>query len=63
VETRKPVVLLTISRRKANWVVHIWLRNCLLKDVIEGKKGRSDGKKRRKTSAAIGEPQGKENIL
>jgi hypothetical protein len=63
VETREPVVLLTISRRKINWIGHIWLRNCLLKDVIEGKRGRSDGKTRRKTSAATGQPQRKEKIL
>jgi hypothetical protein len=27
----------TIKRRKANWIGHIWRRNCLLKHVIEGK--------------------------
>jgi hypothetical protein len=27
----------TIKRRKANWIGHILLRNCLLKHVIEGK--------------------------
>jgi hypothetical protein len=27
----------TIKRRKANWIVHILRRNCLLKHVIEGK--------------------------
>jgi hypothetical protein len=27
----------TIKRRKANWIGHILLRNCLLKQVIEGK--------------------------
>jgi hypothetical protein len=26
-----------IKRRKANWIGHIWRRNCLLKHVIEGK--------------------------
>jgi hypothetical protein len=26
----------TIKRRKANWIGHILLRNCLLKHVIEG---------------------------
>jgi hypothetical protein len=30
-------VLLTIKRRKANWIGHILRRNCLLKHVIEGK--------------------------
>jgi hypothetical protein len=27
----------TINRRKGNWIGHIWIRNCLLKHVIEGK--------------------------
>jgi hypothetical protein len=27
----------TIKRRKANWIGHILRRNCLLKNVIEGK--------------------------
>jgi hypothetical protein len=27
----------TINRRKANWIGHIWRRNCLLKHIIEGK--------------------------
>jgi hypothetical protein len=30
-------ILHTIKRRKANWIGHIWRRNCLLKQVIEGK--------------------------
>jgi hypothetical protein len=30
-------ILHTIKRRKANWIVHILLRNYLLKHVIEGK--------------------------
>jgi len=29
--------LQTTNRRKANWIGHILRRNCLLKDVIEGK--------------------------
>jgi len=34
---------------KANWIVHILRRNCLLKQVIEGKKtDRSDKKTRKK---------------
>ena len=40
-----------IIRRKANWIGHIARRNCLLKQVIEGKnKGtdRSDKKTRKK---------------
>jgi hypothetical protein len=35
------VILCTIKGRKANWIGHILHRNCLLKQVIEGKiKGR-----------------------
>ena len=30
-------ILQTIKRRNANWIVHILLRNCLLKHVFEGK--------------------------
>jgi hypothetical protein len=26
-----------ISKRKANWIGHIWHRNCLLQQVIKGK--------------------------
>jgi hypothetical protein len=63
VETIQSVILLTISRRKANWIGHIWLRNCRLKDFIEGKKVRSDRKTTGETSAATGQPQRKEKIL
>jgi ribosomal 50S subunit-associated protein YjgA (DUF615 family) len=41
-----------IRKRKANWIGHILRRNCLLKEVIEGKikgAGRSDKKTRKKT--------------
>ena len=30
-------ILHTVNRRKANWTGHIWRRNCLLKQVMEGK--------------------------
>jgi len=30
-------ILHTINRIKANWIGHIWRRDCLLKHVIEGK--------------------------
>jgi len=30
-------ILHTVKRRVVNWIGHIWLRNCLLKHVIEGK--------------------------
>jgi hypothetical protein len=29
-------ILHEISKRKANWIVHFWRRNCLLQQVIEG---------------------------
>jgi hypothetical protein len=44
-------ILHEISKRKANWIGHILLRNCLLQQVIEGKiKGGGDrsGRKTRK---------------
>ena len=31
-------ILHEIRKRKANWIGHILRRNCLLKQVIEGKK-------------------------
>jgi hypothetical protein len=38
-----------IRKRKANWIGHILRRNCLLKQVIEGKiKGRIEVTRRRK---------------
>jgi hypothetical protein len=30
-------ILHTVTRRKANWIGHSWHRNCLLKQVIEGR--------------------------
>jgi hypothetical protein len=30
-------ILYIMKRRKANWIGHILRRNCLIKDVIEGK--------------------------
>jgi hypothetical protein len=50
-------------KSRANWIGQIWLRNCLLNDVIEGMKGRNDGKTMKKTPSATGTPQGKEKIL
>jgi len=44
-------ILLTVKRRKANSIGHIWRRDCLLKRVTEGKNRRNDrseGKKRKK---------------
>jgi hypothetical protein len=43
-----------VNKRKANWIGHIFRRNCLLRQVIEGKiKGRIEvtgrrGRRRRK---------------
>jgi hypothetical protein len=44
-------ILQTIRRRQGNWLGHILRRNCLLKQVIEGKIGArtSNGKTRKKT--------------
>jgi len=44
-------ILHAINRWKAKWIGHILRRNCLLKQVVEGY---SDGKTRKKTSAATG---------
>ena len=42
-------ILHEIRKRKANWIGHILRRNCLLKQVIEGKiKEDGSGKKTRK---------------
>jgi hypothetical protein len=41
-------ILHTIKRTKANWIGHILRRNCLLKQVIEGKlEGRMEMTRRR----------------
>jgi len=32
-------ILQTLKKRKANWIGHILCRNCLLKQVTEGKMG------------------------
>ena len=41
-------VLHEIRKRKANWIGHILRRNCLLKQVIEGKiKGQIEATRRR----------------
>ena len=41
-------ILREIRKRKANWIGHIIRRNCLLKQVIEGKiKGEMDVTRRR----------------
>ena len=44
----KKNILHEIRKRKANWIGHILRRNCLLKQVIEGKiKGEMEVKRRR----------------
>jgi hypothetical protein len=41
-------ILHTIKIRKANWICHVLLRNCLLKHVLEGKlEGRTEMRGRR----------------
>ena len=41
-------ILHEIRKWKANWIAHIWRRNCLLKQVIEGKiKGQIEVTRRR----------------
>ena len=42
-------ILHTVKRRKADWIGHILHRNCLLKEVIEGKlEGRMEVTRRRR---------------
>jgi len=44
----KRSILHEISKRKANWIGHIFCRNCLLQRVIEGKiKGQIEVTRRR----------------
>jgi hypothetical protein len=51
-------ILHTVKRRMDNWIGHILHKNCLLKQVIEGKKERMkdrvDAKTRKKTHTATG---------
>jgi hypothetical protein len=48
-QRRKGISSITIKRRKVNRIGHIWLRNCLLKHIIEGKiKVMQRGGRRRK---------------
>ena len=43
------IILHEIRKRKANWIGHILRRNCILKQVIEGKiKGEMEVEKTRK---------------
>ena len=46
--TEQRNILHEIRKRKANWIGHILRRNCLIKQVIEGKiKGEMEGARRR----------------
>jgi hypothetical protein len=57
----KKYYLHEISKRKANWIGHILRRNCLLKQVIEGKiKGEIEvtGRRRRKLLDDLKERRG-----
>ena len=66
-------ILHEISKRKANWIGHILRRNCLLKQVIEGKiQGemevtRRGGRRRRKLLDDLKDKRGyshlKEEVL
>jgi hypothetical protein len=57
-------ILHEIRKRKANWIGHILRRNCLLKEVIEGKmKGRIEvtrrrGRRREKLLDDLGDRRG-----
>jgi hypothetical protein len=57
-------ILHEISKQKANWIGHIWRRNCLLHQVIEGKiKGGIEvtgrrGRRRRKLLDDLKEKRG-----
>jgi hypothetical protein len=37
VKKKKKNIVHTVNRRNANWIGHIWHRNCLITDVTEGK--------------------------
>jgi hypothetical protein len=57
-------ILHEIRKRKANWIGHISRRNCLLKEVIEGKiQGQKDvtrrrGRRRKKLLDDLGNRRG-----
>jgi hypothetical protein len=58
------IILHEIRKRKANWIGHIIRRNCLLKEVSEGKiKGRIEvtrrrGRRRKKLLDDLGDRRG-----
>jgi hypothetical protein len=57
-------ILHEIRKRKANWIRHILRRNCLLKEVIEGKiQGQKEvtirrGRRRKKLLDDLGDRRG-----
>jgi hypothetical protein len=57
-------ILHEIRKRKANWISHISRRNCLLKEVIEGKiKGQIEVTRRRtKLLDDLGDRRGYSNL-
>jgi hypothetical protein len=67
-ESEQRNILHEIRKRKAHWIGHILRRNCLLKEVIEGKiKGRIKvtrrrGRRRKKFLDDLGERRGYSNL-
>jgi hypothetical protein len=45
---RERNIVHTIRRKEANWIGHIFRRNCLLKHIIKGKTGGMDRRGRRR---------------
>ena len=59
-------ILHTLSRRKANWIGHIFRRNCLLKYIVGGKiEGRAEVAERRgrRRKQVLDELNGKKGIV
>ena len=59
-------IIHTVKRRKVNWIGHILRRNCLVRDVTEGKmEGTIDvmGLQERIRKQLLDDPKGKESIL
>jgi len=52
-------VLLTIKRRKANWIYYSLHRNCLLKHVTEGKIEGMGRRRRRRRKQLLDDLKGK----
>jgi hypothetical protein len=47
-ELRGINIVQTVKERKANWIVHVLGRSCIIRDIIEGKeKGKMEVKGRR----------------